>query len=314
MTSPLREPEPLRAFLLSYRVTERELVQILQDGAEEAERLLPKLIERYTTGNDIRASQILLVLRELRAMQAALWGDLYPALRKGISDATLAAAAQVAEDRLLRRAAVGGGSLEQLRAGILAQARAGIPAALAKGINGIPLATSVYRTQVLARGWVDRKVRNGLLLGRSAKEISKDVKDLIRPGTPGGVSFAAFRLARTEINNAFHTETIRRQEDKPWNIGMEWHLSRSHPKDDPCDLLVGEHPRGNIPRKPHPQCLCYVTPLQVDEDMWINNFVNGTYDEYFTGLGFPVEEAKPRVDAARNRRQAALRRRRNARG
>lgn len=273
---------PHQVFLGVYTPASQELAQILADGAEEAERLLPKVIEQHghTLSGRLKASQILLVLKEIRAQQAALWGDMYPVLKKGISDATLAAAGQVAEDAVFGYLRRRGTDIPAMRAAIVAQARAGLGAVLAKGVNGIPLATSVYRSQSLAQGWVDRKVKSGLLLGRSSKDIAKSVKDLIRPDVKGGVAYAAFRLARTEINNAYHTHAVTMEADKPWNTGVDWHLSRSHPVKDECDLLVGHHAKGSVPDKPHPQCFCYVTPTQVGEDDWIDNFLAGDYNDY----------------------------------
>lgn len=278
MTSP--PPLPNQAFLGAYQPTARELSQILQDGAEEAERLIPKVIEKHTTSGRLKAAQLLLVLKEIRVQQAAMWGDIQPVLVKGMSASVSAAMEQVAEDVIFKYLRTRGTDIPTLRAAIRAQAKAGLANVLAKSANGIPLATTVYRTQALAQGWVDRKVKTGLLLGKSAKAIAKDVKDLIRPDVKGGVAYASFRLARTELNNAFHTQTITRQEDKPWNTGFEWHLSRSHPVKDECDALVGKHAKGAVPGKPHPQCFCYVTPTQVGEDEWIDNFLAGKYNSY----------------------------------
>lgn len=74
------------------------------------------------------------------------------------------------------------------------------------------------------------------------------------------------RLSRTEINNAFH-EQQKRAGDKPWVEGVKWNLSGSHPRPDTCNdyanqsngLGRGVFKTGDVPDKPHPQCLCYLT-------------------------------------------------------
>lgn len=286
MAQPLWTPSgdpkkwPMMAFMGAYQPTLQELNSLLKDGADEANRIIPKLLEKHDHGSKLRAAQYTLVLREVHGMMAALWGDYTPILKGGMNLAVLNAASVAAQDRIFQYLRARGTDIPHLRAAILAQAKAGLASVLAKASNGIPLSTQVYHTQALAQGWVDRKLKTGLLLGKNAKEIAKDVAHMINPDTPGGVSYAAMRLARTEINNAFHTENITRQEDKPWTTGMTWHLSGSHPTPDDCDDLVGFHEKGSVPGKPHPQCFCYVTQEQLGEDEWMDNFLAGDYNDY----------------------------------
>jgi len=97
------------------------------------------------------------------------------------------------------------------------------------------------------------------------------------------------RLARTEINNAFHAMSAMDIEAKPWVDASQWHLSRSHPKADGCDKLAkddsanmgpGVYPKGKTPSKPHPQCLCYITPKVQKDDDFLDALVGGRYDSY----------------------------------
>jgi hypothetical protein len=273
---------------------------ILKDGADEAERLIPKLIEKHTTGGKVKAAQLQLVLRELKVVQSALWGDLGHVTRKGVEAATLKAA-DGAQDVLLSVFNRSGVSAPALLAGWREQARQGIAAVLAKSQNGIPLSRAVYRTQALASGLVDRKIKQGLLLNMNAKAIAKSVKDLIRPDVKGGVSYAAHRLARTEINNAYKTSQENRYKDEPWTTGMRWNLSGSHPAPDICNLLAsrdahdlgpGVYPVGQRPNS-HPNCLCYLTPEQLSEEEWIERFVAGEYNSYLDEMAYtyaPPEE------------------------
>lgn len=288
MAQPLPKPnQPLLDVLAISGTTISEMNQMLTDGAQEAERLIPKLIEQNTTGGAVKAAQLAIVRRELKAMQSALWGDLGRAARSGVEAATLQGA-EAPEDVLFsvfRKAKL---NPEVFRLAWVEQARQGIAAALAKTQNGIPLSRAVYRTQAWASGLVDRRVQQGLLLGMNAKAIAKSVKDLINPNVKGGVSYAAHRLARTEINHAYKTSQENRYRDEPWTKGMRWNLSGSHPTPDICNELSerdahglgrGVYPVGQRPSS-HPNCLCYLTPEQLDEDEWIDNFLKGDYNSY----------------------------------
>lgn len=288
MAQPLPSPPPanwpLLALLNDLGVTEKHLRATLRDGAEEAERIIPKLIEKNTTGGKLKAAQSAIVQREIKALLSALWGD----VGKHVTDGAKAAAMTAAqgEDILYKYLNAPGKAI--MKAAFREQARAGIEAVVAKAYNDIPLAASVWKTQQLASGLVHRKVNNGLLLGHSAKRIAADVRDMVKPDVAGGVSYAAFRLARTEINNAYKTSQELRYKDEPWTKGMQWHLSRSHPVPDECNryaeaddhgLGAGVYPFGARPHS-HPNCLCYMTPVQVDEDEFVEAFLDGEYSTY----------------------------------
>lgn len=288
MASPLPKPnQPLLDVLALYGVTRAELDAILRDGAEEAERLIPKLMEKHTIGGKVKAAQLALVLREVKAMQSALWGDLGRVTREGV-EAGYLKAAEAANDVLLRTFAQNGVDTKPLTSWWQEQARQGIAAVLAKSKNGIPLSRAVYKAQAWASGLVHRKVSQGLLLGHNAKTIAKSVKDLINPNVAGGVSYAAHRLARTEINHAYQTSQAERYAGEPWTTGMRWNLSGSHPAPDICNVLatrdayglgMGVYPVGKRPDS-HPNCLCYQTPEQLSEEEFIEGFLRGDYNSY----------------------------------
>lgn len=286
--------QPLLDVLAVSNTTLAEMDQMLRDGAEEIERLLPKLIDQHTTGGTVKAAQLALVLRELRVAQSALWGDLGVSLRSGVGAAALKAGSS-AEGVLAAVFAKNGIPVPAaLRAGWIAQAKQGIDAILSKSKNGIPLSRAVYKAQALATGQVDRKVKLGLLLGNNAKAIAKSVKDLILPNVAGGVSYAAHRLARTEINHAYQTTQEARYADEPWSMGMRWNLSKSHPAPDVCNinatqdkygLGAGVWTFGNKPDS-HPNCLCYQTPVQVREDDFVESFLAGEYNSYIDEVAY----------------------------
>jgi hypothetical protein len=299
------QPEPLQRFFGAYKPTASDMGRTLEDAAQEIERLLPKLFEQHTTGSQIKAAQLALILREVRAQQHAMWADLGITMRDGMEKSALAAVQ--GENIIDRYLARNGMDMPDLRASFRAQAMRGFKNVLAKGFNGISLSRQVYKTEALANGWIDKVIRRGLILQTSAKDLAKQVHDFIDPNVKGGVSFAAFRLARTELNNAFHTVAVDRA-DEPWAKGVGWHLSGSHPPGPPgkpevCEryarvdhgLGTGIWLPGQVPKKPHPQCLCYITQEVVGEDEFIDKLLAGDYDEH---LGYRAKQNPPAKDPA----------------
>lgn len=288
MAQPKSDPrQPLLDVLAQNNLTVAEMNQMLKDGASEVERLIPKLLEQNSTGATLKAAQLAVVRKELHVVLSALWGDLGRSVRTGV-EAAVVQAAEGAQDVLWQYLGNHGVAMPEFKAAMVQQAKQGIAAVLAKAKNGIPLSRAVYKTQALTTGQVDRKVSQGLLLGHNAKTIAKSVKDMINPGVAGGVSYAAHRLARTEINHAYQTSQASHYQDEPWTSGMKWNLSKSHPGTDICNVLAeqnlfglgkGVYPVGQRPDS-HPNCLCYQTPEQEDEDDFVNNFVAGKYNRY----------------------------------
>ncbi len=114
------------------------------------------------------------------------------------------------------------------------------------------LSQQVWKSQAMANGWLDSKINQALARGWDAKRLAKEVVSFVDPNTPGGASYAAMRLARTEINNAFHSQTIEQMRKSGVVEYVKWNLSRSHPDRDICDDLA-EHRLGEpIPGAPEP--------------------------------------------------------------
>lgn len=282
--------DPLRRYLRVQQGADKELLATLRDAAGEAESLIDKLGKKYTFGAEMRRSQISLVLNELRQQQAMMYDRFSDQMIEHMVYAADAAAdaEEVMTDYLFNR--LGPGPIPMLRQAYRAQAQATVRAYQARNENGIPLAQSVYKTQVLSNGYVDRTVNRGILLGKSAREIAKDVQGMINPATPGGVSYAAMRLGRSELNNAFHQAQKGIRAEDPFVTGMKWNLSSSHPENDVCNDYANDvHFKGGdqgvykpteVPGKPHPHCFCYLTSVVVDDDEFINSFLNGKYNTY----------------------------------
>ena len=154
-------------------------------------------------------------------------------------------------------------------------------------LNDINLSPTVYRNSSYMMGKIDDIVNNGIALGQSSREIADAVVDHINPSVPGGQKYAAQRLGRTELNNAFHSTAIRSYAESPWVIGVKWHLSGSHPKPDECNTFADENHTGlgvgifmpaEVPAKPHPQCFCYLAPVTPTPDQFMKSLLSGKYD------------------------------------
>lgn len=265
---------------------------MLRDAADEAERIILALGKRKDLGSRIRRNQMQLQLKQLRKLQTELWGSVTKAAELGMRRAAEGAAeAEIAVNRLLLEAI--GTTMHEFEAAMRIQAQEAVANVISRGANDIPLSSQVYRTSALARKQVDKAINRGLLLNFSAKELAETVKHLINPNVPGGVSYSAMRLARTEINNAFHRTQIDLRKGDPWTEGFKWNLSGSHPRPDECnDYADRQHHRGgdpgvfkvgDVPGKPHPQCLCFITTVTISTDDFINGMASGKFDSFING-------------------------------
>lgn len=279
-------PEPLHRTLQSIQFTDAEIKRIAKNAALEADKVMQSLAAKGTTSAAIQSAQV-----AMAKVNVQMWANVLDATKVGIGDAVWNATEMQAlfDERLFAAAGV---SQEYWRASMIAKAKVGVDSLISRKQNGITLSQRVYKNQALSKGYVDRAINNGLALGKSAKAIAADVVGFIDPATPGGASYAAMRLGRTEVNNAFHATAVRNYQNTPWVQRVKWSLSGSHPagKVDECnDYADSVHFKGGeageflameVPGKPHPNCLCYVEPVVMDLDQYAKNFKSGQYDQY----------------------------------
>jgi len=296
MTRPFTGPgaNPLTLYLRGERIAEVGIVDDLRDAMADAQRRINRLESKHGIGAVVRRAQLAIIRKELRGVSNELWRNIGKRIRSaGNAVADAAAEAEAVLQRILFRA-TGTSESADLVAAQRAYARRTVATYLARGQNGIGLSQRVYRTRQLADGYVDRAVNRVILQGGSWQDIAKEVKPMIDPSTKGGVSYAAKRLARTELNNAFHTTQKASAEINPFVVSLRWNLSRSHTKPDRCDELARGHSRGktsglylpgDLPSKPHPQCLCFTTNEMMSEDDFLDvvsnpDYLDGLIDEY----------------------------------
>lgn len=265
---PLIAPnsEPLQNLLSVQAISDREMKRILVASAKDIARMIQT---GYVKG--ARANQLAELLAQIKKENKTLWRTriishilkFYPKVER---------AARKSEKYTfdILEQTVGESTANALYESVRPNLERNLQVLQARRIK--ELSPRVWKNQALIDGRIERMIRQSLVQGLSPKELSKKVEQFVRPDTRGGVSYAAMRLARTEINNAFHETQKQEAQDKPWISHCKWNLSKSHPRFDICDEYAngGEGQRGlydvkGIPDKPHPHCFCYLTYEVVDQ-------------------------------------------------
>jgi hypothetical protein len=294
MTRPLREPSPQNArrnWLLRYLGVQEKYDSIiataLLDAAEDASDAIRARVGDDAIGASVRRHQLQLAKRETHRVIDLLYRRLGDTIREGQSAAAVAAVEAGFRDdaRVLDRLF---GNDKQRRGvyedGLRQAASRGVQAMMTRILeSNIPLSKRVYRTQSLSNGWVDRIINSSLANGDSAADLARKVRSSIDPNVAGGVSYAAMRLGRTEINNAYHAQAINDMREKPWVDHVKWNLSKVHvPQGCRCEVFarISAFPKENIPRKPHPQCMCYITAVLVDWESFESNLIDKHFGDY----------------------------------
>lgn len=91
----------------------------------------------------------------------------------------------------------------------------------------------------------------------------------------------ALRVARTEINAAYHTARNDRWANEPFVIGQHIHVSPQHDPEkcaDICDDLEGFYPKGFVWNGWHPQCMCTSDPVMIsgeEREQFYKRLFNG---------------------------------------
>lgn len=276
MATPEQGRIPLTEYLRAQTQTDREMARVLELAARQSSAVLRglQLSEGSSLTDRVTGARLAGVLAEITRIQRGLWESNTGIL--GIIVRSLPRAEKAAgfAFRLLETAlvdVVGVGAARPLIEAQRAAVHRGFE--LDRTRRARRLSERVYRNRALASGAVERQIRASIIQGENARQLAKRVEQYISAKTPGGVAYAAMRLARTELNNAFH-EQQKRQGDAPWVKSLKWNTSRSHPKKDACDDLAtqnkhgmgkGCYPVGSVPDKPHPQCLCFTTFNTISE-------------------------------------------------
>jgi hypothetical protein len=280
---------PIRTFARHTQTTDKAILRLLSEASKDASKFALATVESKGFAKMTRARQQQVLARELHKTMRDLWEGAGHLIIFGEKETYKAALEGLPPLQRLFGAAEDGREMER---SLLATARAGVDSYISREENLRALSGRVWKNIALHSGVLDREIAKGLLRGLSAQELAAVVRNYIDPSVRGGVSYAAMRLARTEINNAFHQTAIRYTREMPWVTGYQWHLSGSHPRTDICNELAerngglgrGTYHKLNVPSKPHPQCLCYITPATHDNARFYRNLRSGAYDRYINDV------------------------------
>lgn len=114
-----------------------------------------------------------------------------------------------------------------------------------RAMGGLRLSDRIWRLDMATRATLERDVLNSILQGRSAATLArraeryllpervlpKDVPSSVYSGQPSDVSYNAWRMARTEINQTWHQVRDRADDDLGGMgiaLGTRWVLSKAH--------------------------------------------------------------------------------------
>jgi hypothetical protein len=230
-------------------------------------------------GGEVRASQLSLTLAAIRKLERELWrGAIGPLIIQRIEDAQKAGESAVEALTRVAYASLSEQAADELVRSLRLSAASGIKSDAARRKR--ELSARVYRQESLSMGKIEDIIRSGLVANLSARELADEVYKHVSPTAPGGQSYSAMRLARTEINNAFHERQVAGA-TRPGVMGVEWNLSGSHKVPDECNQYAAEspYPPDDIPDKPHPNCFCYLTYVTMPRQKFKEALEAGKFDD-----------------------------------
>lgn len=276
------EPSPseFQPYRRVQRKAEQELKAILEETAKAIQRRIKAL--PVGIGGQVRAAQLRVTLAAIRKLQAAMWtGRIRPLVARAIKDGEDAAESAIEAMTRVAYAALPDAAAEDLVRSLRLTAESGLKSDAARKRR--ELSATVYRLRALHDGKVEDTIRKGLISGLSARELADDVYKYVSPNTKGGASYAAMRLARTEINNAFHERQLQGA-TRPGVRAVVWNLSGSHVVPDKCNVYANHNGNGHfapdkVPDKPHPQCFCYLTYVTQSPEQFRKALANGDFDQ-----------------------------------
>lgn len=163
-----------------------------------------------------------------------------------------------------------------------------------RAVKGMDLSKRVWSYVNMSRAQLEQYLGSGVLTGKSAAAISRDVRQALKNPTalfrrvrdadgnlalsrparaynPGrGVYRSAYqnalRMVQTEVNMAFRACDFQRRQSLPMVLGQVVKLSSAHPEYDMCDPLAGEYPKGFYFSGWHPRCICYSTSKMMKKE------------------------------------------------
>ena len=215
---------------------DKEISEILDDAYKSTEGILKALEAsgKMTVSAQVQKAQIVTARKELSLVIKAIYDQLRKRIPEAQKDAAQVAVDAILEDeKELWEFKISDRKIRnEIRETEIARARRNIQATVTRNqFTTRTLSQRIYSSEALQKGIVNRKVSVMMAKGSGPQDIAKAVRPFFKESVPGGVTFAAKRLARTEVNNAFHAQSIQDMKDRPWITQAQWNLSKSHPID-----------------------------------------------------------------------------------
>jgi hypothetical protein len=173
--------------------------------------------------------------------------------------------------------------------------RDAVQAVISRSYKGKVFSDRIWDLRKFSQNAVQDTVAKGILQGKSAYEMSKELEAFLLMSqdeakafarvwaekhtdewkaawkTRGRLKYNTRRLARTEINNAYREGAVQSAKRAPWVKGVKWNLSGSHVKPDICDDWAtggdgnGVYAPGDAPID-HANGLCFLTDELVSDE------------------------------------------------
>jgi hypothetical protein len=274
-------PEPSPKAFQPYRkvqaTTERELRIMLELAARAIQKRIASL--PVGIGGQVRAAQLRATLSAIKKLHRSMWSaGVGPAVERAMKDSVDAAESAIEAMTRVAYAALPDAAAEALVRSLRASAESGLKSDAARKRRD--LSTRVFNNRALFDGKIEDLIRQGLISNLSAKELADSVYKYVSPTAKGGPSYAAMRLARTEINNAFHERQVQGAQ-RPGVKAVQWNLSGSHVVPDECNLYAAHKPYApdQVPDKPHPNCFCYLTYVTMTPADFQKALADGKFDD-----------------------------------
>lgn len=226
---------------------------------------------------------------------------------KHIDDETLKAwnLSNLKNDRLVEQFLENLAVSKIVRDGLMQHNMKAYEAFRSRKIEGMNLSGNVWKLAEQTKTTIELFLESGIATGRSAEKIGRDLRQLLKepdkvfhrvrdkngklvPSKPmkdynlgrgvyRSARMNAVRLAATETNMAYRTADFERWGQLDFILGFEVYRSQNHKPCVVCDAMVGQYPKDFKFVGFHPFCICYATPVQLNEkdfaDFWIHDTI-----------------------------------------
>jgi hypothetical protein len=185
-------------------------------------------------------------MEQLRARIAAAMGAFRTAYQNALDTQIQSAAREATAARLAALDAYAGPAAVRLEARLNETTPAVLEAMRARTLNGLNLSERIWRLDRGSRLLLQQEILNTIQAGRGAAEMARRVSQYLLPGQelprgnvpsavysgqPLSVSYNAYRLARTEINQTYHAAQQAHDDTMVGAglaLGTRWKLSSEH--------------------------------------------------------------------------------------